>query len=474
MLAGLAAVSTVFYAARNAVFGVWRYIESLVIIRIEFLPSGIWGWQVYRWLKNNGRLVHANTRLFGTMDRRVTPECLVRERDWVRYYGEERGGVVPFLYRQLPFPSLWLLNGWKPVWVAVASDCAAPTNDNTGVSLVAITFRWLVNPEAVLTQILKDRTVWLEESQQYNRFAVRTVTGSAQQYSADYRHRDQAEDAAGAPTTHKADPRIPPNTRPAADIGPVGATPFEEAGEEPCNLRSSDLQRGLPLGSRLEDLWVSDEVMEAFREMGHWKTGRRWFAERGVPWKRGYGLVGPPGNGKTSAIRAMAAALGMPIYLYDLASLTNNELLMEWKRMLQHDAPCVAVLEDLDRVFTGDKPRPGVMLGYDCLLNILDGIVASDGGCVFVTSNKPECLDEALMKKMSDGSYVTRPGRIDKVVEFLPPPAEGRLRIAQRILLGIPQEAVDQAVEDGEGDSGAEFQFRCFKIAEQYFWSERT
>ena len=86
--------------------------------------------------------------------------------------------------------------------------------------------------------------------------------------------------------------------------------------------------------------------------------------------------------------------------------------------MLESYAPCVAVLEDLDWVFAGDKPREGVVLGYECLLNIMDGISASDGVCVFVTSNKPEQLDEALMRKMPDGSYVTRPGRIDKVVEL--------------------------------------------------------
>jgi SpoVK/Ycf46/Vps4 family AAA+-type ATPase len=95
----------------------------------------------------------------------------------------------------------------------------------------------------------------------------------------------------------------------------------------------------------------------------------------------------------------------------------------------------------------------------------------ADGVCVFVTSNKPEQLDEAIMKKLPDGRIVTRPGRIDSVVEFNNPTMKGKLKIAKRILRGMDDETLEQLVEDGEQDTGAEFQQRCFKVAETFFWA---
>lgn len=470
VLAGLAAVSTVFYAARNVVIGFWRYIESLVIIRIDTTGTDIFAWQIYRWLKVNGRLVHVNSIQYGTTHRLVTPECLQRERGWAAYHEDQGGGYLPFLYRMIPLGSLWVVHGWKPVWFDKVVVSPSMSNDFTGLNTVLVTFRWFLAPEYVLTDIVRTRTQWYTHAAEYNRFCVRSITGTAQTYASGPPRRRRPGESSDEPAGNPVDSATAVQSRAKLDLDTSGTTPFEEAGDVPCMLDSSDIRRGLALGSRLEDLWVSDEVLEIFQELSHWKTGRSWFTARGVPWKRGYGLVGPPGNGKTSVIRAMAAELGLPVFLYDLASLTNAELTREWARMLESDAPCVAVLEDLDRVFAGDKPREGVVLGYECLLNIMDGISASDGVCVFVTSNKPEQLDEALMRKMPDGSYVTRPGRIDKVVELNSPPAQGRRKIAQRILLGLPQDVVEQTVQAGEGDSGAAFQFRCFKVAERYFW----
>jgi len=477
VLAGLAAVSTVFYAARNAVLGFWRYIESLVIIRIDTFGTDVYAWQVYRWLKANGRMVHVNNVQYGTTHRLATQECLTRERSWAAYHEDQGGGYIPFLYRLIPLQSLWLVHGWKPVWFTKSVNSAGNNingnniNDNNSVNTVLVTFRWLLSPDHVLTDMVRTRTQWYASAAEYNRFFVRPITGTAQSYvSSKSRVLRPGEPSDDSLATQVAAAMQAQATGAALELDTSGSTPFEEAGDTPCMLSSNDIRRGLSLGSRLEDLWVSDEVLEIFQELTHWKTGRSWFTARGVPWKRGYGLVGPPGNGKTSVIRAMAAGLGLPVFLYDLASLTNAELAREWSRMLDGHAPCVAVLEDLDRVFSGDKPREGVVLGYECLLNILDGISASAGVCVFVTSNKPEQLDEALMRKLPDGSYVTRPGRIDKVVELNSPPEQGRRKIAQRILLGLPQDVVEQTVQAGEGDSGAAFQFRCFKVAERYFW----
>ena len=54
----------------------------------------------------------------------------------------------------------------------------------------------------------------------------------------------------------------------------------------------------------------------------------RWYAERGIPYRRGYLLYGPPGSGKTSFIQALAGELGYNICLLNLSErgLTDDKV----------------------------------------------------------------------------------------------------------------------------------------------------
>ena len=103
-------------------------------------------------------------------------------------------------------------------------------------------------------------------------------------------------------------------------------------------------------------LALNAEAKSLIAEARRWKAGEEWYAARDLPWRRGWLLHGPPGTGKTALTRAVAEDLDLPVYAYDLASLKNDELREAWAKMLA-EAPCLALLEDVDAVFRGREKR---------------------------------------------------------------------------------------------------------------------
>ncbi len=123
-------------------------------------------------------------------------------------------------------------------------------------------------------------------------------------------------------------------------------------------------------------------------EIRRWLDTRDWYEERGIPWRKGLLFDGEPGSGKTTLIRSCAQDMDLPVHLFDLATMSNEELRKAWNEMAQ-DAPCVAVIEDIDRVFRGDvniTPPSGAMtsggLTFNALLNCVDGVERCEGRAV--------------------------------------------------------------------------------------------
>ncbi|AEO58867.1 hypothetical protein MYCTH_2306553 [Thermothelomyces thermophilus ATCC 42464] len=168
---------------------------------------------------------------------------------------------------------------------------------------------------------------------------------------------------------------------------------------------------------------------------------RRWYANRGIPYRRGYLLHGPPGTGKSSLSLALAGFFKMRIYIVSLSSVTANE---ENLATLFAELPrrCVVLLEDIDTAGlthtreggAQDSVADGADNGADAstntavpnghpqppnqnangrlslsgLLNILDGVASQEGRVLIMTTNHIEKLDKALI----------RPGRVDMIVKF--------------------------------------------------------
>lgn len=184
-------------------------------------------------------------------------------------------------------------------------------------------------------------------------------------------------------------------------------------------------------------------------------------------------LYGSPGTGKTSLVRALAEHLDIPVVVFNLATFTNQEFQNKWSDLRGY-VPCIALIEDIDNVFEGRKSlvngagysKP---VSFDTLLNTLDGIENSDGVFTILTTNRIECLDEALGRPTGTEGSSTRPGRIDRVIKLDILDEVCRRKIATRILSDYP-EFIDTTVVAGTGESGAQFQDRCAKLALTEYW----
>ncbi|AJU61644.1 AIC_G0012180.mRNA.1.CDS.1 [Saccharomyces cerevisiae] len=135
------------------------------------------------------------------------------------------------------------------------------------------------------------------------------------------------------------------------------------------------------------------------------KNGK-WYSDRGIPYRRGYLLYGPPGSGKTSFIQALAGELD---YNICILNLSENNLTDDRLNHLMNNMPerSILLLEDIDAAFnkrsqTGEQGFHSSVT-FSGLLNALDGVTSSEETITFMTTNHPEKLDAAIM----------RPGRID-------------------------------------------------------------
>ena len=73
----------------------------------------------------------------------------------------------------------------------------------------------------------------------------------------------------------------------------------------------------------------------------------KWYATRGIPYRRGYLFHGPPGTGKTSLSFALAGIFGLDIYAISLQepTLTEGDLMQLFNGLPRR---CIVLLEDVD------------------------------------------------------------------------------------------------------------------------------
>jgi cell division protease FtsH len=154
------------------------------------------------------------------------------------------------------------------------------------------------------------------------------------------------------------------------------------------------------------------------------------FTAVGAKIPKGVLLVGPPGTGKTLLAKAVAGEAGVPFF-----SISGSEFVemfvgvgasrvRDLFEQAKKNAPCIVFIDEIDAV--GRQRGAGLGGGNDereqtlnQLLTEMDGFEGNTGIIIVAATNRPDVLDQALM----------RPGRFDRQVVVDRPDYAGRLQI---------------------------------------------
>ncbi len=181
-------------------------------------------------------------------------------------------------------------------------------------------------------------------------------------------------------------------------------------------------------GSRTKfaDVAGVDEAKEELEEVVSFLKTPERYVRLGAKIPRGVLLVGPPGTGKTLLARAVAGEAGVPFM--SISGSEFDEMLVgvgaarvrDLFRQAVERAPCIVFIDELDALgrARGSSGLPGSSddQTLNQLLVEMDGFEENAAIIIMAATNRPEVLDQALL----------RPGRFDRQVVVPLPDREGR------------------------------------------------
>jgi len=177
-----------------------------------------------------------------------------------------------------------------------------------------------------------------------------------------------------------------------------------------------------------EDVAGVDEAKEELQEVVDFLKSPDRYSEIGARIPKGVLLVGPPGTGKTLLSRAVAGEAGVPFYHLSGSDFVEMFVGVGAARVrdlfdkARNNAPCIIFIDELDAIgkargsgFSHDEREQTL----NQLLAEMDGFDPTKGVILMAATNRPEILDQALL----------RPGRFDRHVLVDRPEKEGRRQI---------------------------------------------
>jgi proteasome regulatory subunit len=208
-----------------------------------------------------------------------------------------------------------------------------------------------------------------------------------------------------------------------------------------------------------------DEQIEAVREAIELPlTSPELFAKVGIKAPKGILLVGPPGCGKTLIAKAVANhtdATFIRMVGSELAQKYIGEggrMVRELFSLAKEKSPSIIFLDEIDAIgakrldgsTSGDREVQRTLMQ---LLAELDGFDSLENVKIIAATNRPDILDDALL----------RPGRFDRVIEIPMPDEKARSAILSLHVKNMNTKRINvqRIVELTEGYSGAELKATC-------------
>src|SRR5216117_490497 len=198
------------------------------------------------------------------------------------------------------------------------------------------------------------------------------------------------------------------------------------------------------LKTTFADVAGVDEAKAELVEIVDFLKNPRKYQRLGGRIPKGVLVVGPPGTGKTLLAGAVAGEADVPFFTLSGSEFVEMFVGVGASRVrdlfeqAKDKAPCIIFIDELDAIGKSRAGATGFMGGHDereqtlnQLLAEMDGFDSSKGVIIMAATNRPEVLDQALL----------RPGRFDRQVVVDKPDLRGReaiLRLHARAVVLAP------------------------------------
>ncbi len=184
-------------------------------------------------------------------------------------------------------------------------------------------------------------------------------------------------------------------------------------------------------GVTFKDVAGEDEAKESLQEIVDFLHNPKKYTYVGAKLPKGALLVGPPGTGKTLLAKAVAGEAKVPFFsmtgsdFVEMFAGVGASRVRDLFKQAKQAAPCIVFIDEIDAIGRSRDTRAGS--GADSereqtlnqLLSEMDGFEINNGIMVMAATNRPEILDQALL----------RPGRFDRRVVVEKPDLKGRVNI---------------------------------------------